>query len=256
MKKYENAVNRITQKGDTLIKQNNLTIERITKAMLFHSGEPFATSTQIAKNFGIRHDDLLRKIRLFHSFEELISLRKITERKRTVRGKEYPYFELDADAFAFICLSITGKKAESFKWVFIEAFKKATLEAITAKVSISANQANQNWLEARQHGKDTRELLTQKIKEFCQYAEAQRGKQYKQCPYFKHVTDAIYAFIGVEAPKGGQAPRNVYSGAVVEDIESAEFEAIKLLDEVMDVQGSRKGIKKLIVEHLRRTANR
>ncbi len=242
----------------TLIKQNNLTIEKITKAMLFHSGEPFATSTHIAKHFGIRHDNLISKIRAFYSFNDLIKSLKIKELKRTYRGNEYPYYELDADAFAFICLSITGKKAEAFKWVFIEAFKKATLEAITAKVSISVNRANEDWIKTREKSKDSRKLLTDKVKEFCSYAEAQRGNPYKnaKCPYYKHVTDAIYSYLDIEAPTGGKAPRNVYSGDIVEDIEAAELEVIELLAEIMDVQGSRSGIKKLIIEHLRRTANR
>jgi hypothetical protein len=38
---------------------DTLTIEKITKAMLFHQGEPFATSLQIAKHFSIPHNDLL-----------------------------------------------------------------------------------------------------------------------------------------------------------------------------------------------------
>ena len=61
-------------------------IQSITKAMLFHYGEPFATSNQIAKYFGIPHNDLLKKIRAFDSFDELISLGKISQRKRINRG--------------------------------------------------------------------------------------------------------------------------------------------------------------------------
>ncbi len=93
--------------NQSLIKNDDITIENITKAMLFHSGEPFATSTQIAKYFGMNHRDLLRKIRMFHSFKELISLRKIAQRIRVIKGREYPYFELNSDAFVFISFVIS-----------------------------------------------------------------------------------------------------------------------------------------------------
>lgn len=237
-------------------KTNNINIQSITKAMLFHSGEPYATSTQIAKYFGIPHKNLLRKIREFESFEDMIGGSKLRHQIRVNRGKEYPYFELDADAYAFICLSISGKKAEQFKWAFIEAFKKATVDAITARVSIQANQANDKWLEARDSGKDARKSLSDKIKEFCQYAEDQREEPYGRCPYFKLITDAIYKYLAIEAPKGGKAPRDIYSGDVVEAIEDAELETIQLLDEIIVKNGTRKDIKTQIINRLKRNAVR
>lgn len=235
----------------TLKLKNTQDIESITKAMLFHDGQPYAKSNQIAKYFGKPHDDLLKKIRAFHSFEKLKGLGKISERNRTVKGREYPYFELDADAFSFICLSITGKKAEAFKWAFIDAFKKATAEVITARVAKNINYSNEVWIEARNHGKDTRKLLTDKLKEFCRYAEEQRGETYTRCPFYKHVTDVIYAHVGVTAPKADKTPRDVYSGDIIEAIEDAERTAIQLLDEVMVTGGSRK-IKNLLKEKLQK----
>ncbi|MDD2265777.1 Rha family transcriptional regulator [Sulfuricurvum sp.] len=230
---------------------DTLTIEKITKAMLFHDDEPFATSLKISQYFGIRHDDLLRKIRSFHSFDELIKLRKITELKRDYRGQKFPYFELDADAFAFTCLSITGKKAEVFKWAFIEAFKQATAEAISVKVAIQCNKANEAWIEARCDGKDTRRSLSDKIKDFCHYAEEQRGESYgKNCPYFKIITDAIYNHLDIEAPKGGKAPRDTLSGDRVEAIERAEAVVMDFLDEVMEMNSTRQNLKARIIERL------
>jgi len=93
-------------------------------------------------------------------------------------------------------------------------------------------------------------MLTDKIKEFCQYAEQQRGRPYKLCPYFKHVTEAIYAYVGVSIPKAGQSPRDVYSGDTLEAIETAELVTIDLFDEILKVKGSRKGIKPLIIDRL------
>ncbi|MDM5264563.1 Rha family transcriptional regulator [Sulfurovum sp. XTW-4] len=240
-----------SQETCTQFISNKDKIEQIIKTMLFHHGEPYATSNQIAKYFDIRHDDLLRKIRLFHSFDELISLRKISERNRIVRGKEYPYFELDADAFSFTCLSITGKKAESFKWAFIQAFKQATSNAISARVAIETNKANTDWIAAREQGKSTRKLLQNKIKEFCLYAEKQRGRSYSSCPYYKLITNAIYSCLGIDISKKGATPRDIYSGNIVEAIEHAELKVIELLDDIMVSKGTRKGIQHQIARKLK-----
>ena len=227
------------------------TIEKIAKSMLFHSGEPFTTSLQIAKYFGIGHNDLLKKIRAFHSFENLIKLGKITQLKRVYRNQEFPYFELDADAFSFTCLSLTGKKAESFKWSFIQAFKKATVEAIGAKVAMQQNKANSEWIEARSESKHTRKYLTYKIKEFTKYAESQRGYSYNgKSPYYKIVTDAIYSFFDIEAPKAGQAPRDTLSGGMVETIETAESVVTGMLDDIIYNKQSRKNLKERIIKEL------
>ena len=56
---------------------NQLEIKNIVQAMVFHNNEPYATSTQIAKYFGIDHKNILQKIRSFHSYDELISRLKI-----------------------------------------------------------------------------------------------------------------------------------------------------------------------------------
>lgn len=115
---------------------------------------------------------------------------------------------------------------------------------------IQANKANKEWVETRDNGKNSRKLLTDKIKEFCEYAELQRGEPYKICPYYKHITDAIYAYIGVKVSKDDRTSRDVYSGDIVEDIETAELKVITILDEVMESEGSRKGIKNLITNRL------
>ena len=208
-----------------------LEIKNIVKAMVFHSSEPYATSTQIAKYFGVDHKNILQKIRSFHSYDELISRLKIQPRKRTIRGKEYPYFELDADAFTFTCLSITGKKAEKFKWVFIDAFKKATLEAITAKVSAQTNLANENFFKLRQEGKKEHSSYTDVIKKFCKYAEEYRGGSYNgKCPYYKLFQSLVYKSIGIKISKSYKPSKDSLSPEALEQIENVEkFLANKVL---------------------------
>jgi len=202
---------------------DDLTIGNITKAMIFHSGEPFATSTQISRYFGIRHDNLLRKIESFYSFDQLIGSSKLRSQTRTIRGKEYPYYELDADAFAFTCLSLTGKKAEAFKWVFIEAFKKATLEAVTAKVSAQTNLANEKFFALREEGKKKHISFTDAIKALCQYAEEERGYSYDgKCPYFALFHKLVYKTLDIKVSKAHKPNRDTLSPDILEWIERLE----------------------------------
>ncbi len=252
MKKYE----LITDK---------LTIEHITKAMLFHNREPFATSNQIARYFGVRHDNLLSKIRSFHSFDKLVKSLKIKELKRTYRGQKYPYFELDGDAFVFTCMSITGKNAESFKWAFIAAYKKATTEALTARITAEANSANKVWLEARTQGKMAHGNYTDAIKTFCLYAEEQRGKPYgidkdgypvkKPCPYYIHFQRVAYQKSGVEVNKGHLPKRDSLSGAELERVEDAEYAIAEMVVKMMNAGYAYKKIFKIARDNVGDTSD-
>jgi phage regulator Rha-like protein len=209
------------------------TMATLIKAMIFHSSEPYITSTQIAKYFGIRHDNLLTKIRDFDRFDELVSFLKIKERKRVVNGREYPYFELDADAYAFTCLSINGKKAEDFKWAILQALKSATIEAIRHKTMAETNRLNEDWSKNRLKSKDTRALFVDKVKEFCEYAQAQRGYKYDKCPYFIKLTSLVYKSLGLKPPRSHQPRRDIFTSQELEDIENLESRLIELIDDLM-----------------------
>ena len=106
-------------------------------------------------------------------------------------------------------------------------------EKITLKATAEANRANNEWLEARENAKYTRKELADTIKAFCEYAELQREKPYKQdkCPYYKHITEIVYKALNIKKPKGAYTPRDIYSGAVVEKIEYLEDLLVNLLNE-------------------------
>ena len=128
-------------------------------------------------------------------------------------------------------MSITGKKAEKFKWLFIDAFKKATLEAITAKVTAQTNLANENFFKLRQNGKKEHRSYTDTIKMLCKYAEEQRGGSYGgKCPYYKLFQSLAYKSIGIKVSKGYKPSKDSLSPEVLEQIENTEkFLANKIL---------------------------
>lgn len=210
--------------------------------------------TKLAKQFG-KSRNMMYQFLNSDSFKEYMKAYsnvtknsdvKLIEKREGRYGGTYIHSDIILPVLRYFSLEFAVKCDLYIK----KKIQQSHDEKISTRVAIQTNKSNEQWLDARDHGKDARKLLTDKIKKFCQYAEQQRGEPYKQCPYYKHVTDAIYAHIGVSIPQVGQSPRDVYSGDIVEAIESAELEVMELLDEVMATNGSRKGIKLLILERL------
>ena len=217
-------------------------IDKLAHAMIFKQGEAFANSTQIAKYFSIRHDDLLKKIRAYNGFDDLIKFGKISELKRRYRGRDFPYFELDADSFAFICLGINTQKGEKFKWAFIEAYKRANIEVAVLKAKAEQNKANHQWIEARNTNKKKHISLTDAVKALCENAESQRGYPYsvdedgeptnKPCPYYALIqNNIIYKKLGIDTSKKCIKKGDTLTGLEIEAVTAFEEDiAVKIME--------------------------
>jgi transcriptional antiterminator Rof (Rho-off) len=249
MKKYELS----TLQGKNIV----LDISELLKGEVL-----YVNATSLARQFGKDRRQLEKflKTKAFIEYEK--ALFKVIQKsdfkteekglKYSLKGK-YGGTYLHNDLLIIFLRWLNPEFAVNCDLYIKHKIQMAHDEKVSARASISANKANAKWIEARDHGKDTRKLFTDKVKEFCEYAEEQRGKPYKLCPYYKHITDAIYDFIRVSVPRADQSPRDVYSGDVVESIESAELEVIKLLGEIIESNKSRKGIKPLIMDRLKET---
>ena len=248
MQIFNNPVNPAKNR---LVKPSKFDIAEVASKMLWHRREPFAKSTDIGKYFGMNHKDLLRKIEGFYSFDDLISRRKIAPRKRVVRGKEYPYYEMDADAFAFICLSMTGAKAEKFKWAFIEAFKVATRNALENKLRVELNQELEPFVKLRNEGKTVRLDFTNTMNRLCDYAEESRGSSYNgRCPFYPMYTRLIYKTLGLSAPTAGAYNVRDLSVENVKRIEEREIEVAEAVNEMIDGCTEYHDIYKWIKAHI------
>lgn len=227
--------------------EEDYNIRIITKSMLVENGEVFATSTQISKYFGIEHKNLLQKIREFHNFDKLVSQLKIKPRNRMVRGKEYPYFELDNEAFLFTCMSIGGKRAETFKWSFIKGFKRLTNELLITKAKAEQNKLNTDWVNSRENLKDVRKNLSKAINLFCEYAESKRGSKYKKCPFYVLITNAIYKYLEINHFIG---IRDSLDGRALQMVGLTEFTTKELLEEIIFNDEDYHNIGKKIIKRL------
>jgi len=246
MKKYELTT---LQGKDIVLDISHLLKEEVISINVTKLAKQFGKSRNMMYQF-FNSDGFKEYMKAYSNVTENSDV-KLIEKREGRYGGTYVHSDVILPVLRYLSPEFAVRCDLYIKYVIQQSHD----EKVSARASISANKANDKWLEARDHGKDTRKLFTDKVKEFCEYAEEQRGEPYKLCPYYKHITDAIYAYIGVSAPKADQSPRDVYSGDVVEAVEVAELETIRLLEDVMNSGGSRKGIKQRIVERLKQGDN-
>ncbi len=207
-------------------------LAKLVKALTFHGDEPFCTTRMIATKFGKKHTEVMDKIEKFESFDAMLRVGKIRPLILEYRGQMFDAYELNADAYAFTCMSFTGKKAEAFKWGILEALKIATLEAVASKATIAANKANDNWNPVRIIGKETNKSFKDSVKTFCQYAEVQRGESYpkNRCPYYFKLTNLTYDALRVKKPKG---KKDELSAPILAEVSRLENKMMILIDDVI-----------------------
>ena len=151
------------------------------------SGEPRTSSDLIGKEFGIAHNEILKKIAILIGeispvrFDEMYS-----EDSRVVRGREFKIFNVNRDGYMFLVMNISTKKAHGKKLAFIDAFNEME-RRLLAK---SENSKDNEWVKVRTQSKQLRLQQTDVIKEFVDYATKQGSKSAKF--YYKHVTNATY----------------------------------------------------------------
>lgn len=92
-------------------------------------GTPTTLSTDLARHFGKRHDDILRAIRNMLPQLAKEHLRNFAEVSVEVEGGQgakaaYPAYRLTRDGFTLLAMGFTGKKALAFKLAYIDAFNR------------------------------------------------------------------------------------------------------------------------------------
>lgn len=89
------------------------------------SGQPVASSRDIAEHFGKEHKNVLRDIETLQegmlNFEQTPMFFKTTY-KNQQNGQEYPMYLMNRDGFTLLAMGFTGKAALEWKLKYIEAF--------------------------------------------------------------------------------------------------------------------------------------
>lgn len=88
--------------------------------------EAVTTSLMVAEAFGKRHSDVLRKIEQLikeDSTQNCVKCFKADKYKDST-GKNNSMFYMNRDGFSFLTMGFTGKKANEWKWKYIDAFNQ------------------------------------------------------------------------------------------------------------------------------------
>lgn len=88
------------------------------------SGEPVASSRQVAENFGKKHKDILESIRQILAAENSATKSMFYETTFENRGKQYPMYLMNRDGFTLLAMGFTGKAALEWKLKYIAAFNE------------------------------------------------------------------------------------------------------------------------------------
>jgi len=88
--------------------------------------EAVTTSRIVAEEFEKRHDNVLQIImRLKERSPDIFNALKIKGVKYVdEKGEKRKEYKLSRDAYSFVAMSFTGKKADKFKFQFIQAFSE------------------------------------------------------------------------------------------------------------------------------------
>jgi Rha family phage regulatory protein len=162
------------------------------------------SSLQVAKDFGKRHDNVIRAIERLQS--DLLKIKEVEDSaqlknegsskqvkfmKSTYKdstGRSLPMYYMNRDGFSLLVMGFTGKKALEWKLKYIEAFN--TMEKILTEKQTAV------WIETRKQGKLTRRSETDVIKELVEYAKAQ-GSTHADMLYMTY-TKLANSIVGIK----------------------------------------------------------
>ncbi|RRD41630.1 hypothetical protein EII18_08450 [Comamonadaceae bacterium OH3737_COT-264] len=115
-------------------------------------GQATTLSTDVARHFGKRHDDVLRSIRGLIVQMPEGHLRNFAEASVEVEqpngGKAtYPAYRLTRDGFTLLAMGFTGKKALAFKLAYIDAFNQMEAALLQQSLPTTITPAQQQHLK-------------------------------------------------------------------------------------------------------------
>lgn len=129
--------------------------------------EAMADSLTVAEMFKKRHSDVVRAIETKLQNDSTQNCVKcfIKTRYKDPSGKWNTKYLMNRDGFSFLVMGFTGKKADAWKWKYIDAFNK--METVIRQKSTNV------WVETRQYGQLTRKAECDTIKKLVEYAKSQ-----------------------------------------------------------------------------------
>lgn len=139
----------------------------MNELVFLKNDEAMADSLEVAEVFNKRHADVVRaiEIKLENDTTQNCVKSFFKTRYKDASGKWNTKYLMNKDGFAFLVMGFTGKKADVWKWKYIDAFKKME--------NVIQQKSTQAWVETRQYGQLTRKAECDTIKRLVEYAKSQ-----------------------------------------------------------------------------------
>lgn len=229
-------------------------------------GQLFTTSIDVAEKFGKGHDSVLKSIRKIIIDSQTAPAVKINDGSKLPavkneldgfgllnflessyldnQNQRRPMFEMTRSGFTILAMGFTGKKALEWKIKYEQAF--------SAMEQALLNQKNISWQDQRQQGKLARHEVTDTIKRFVAYAEAQGSKNAFR--YYPTITTAVYKCLFIIEDRYGKSFRDLLSSMQLQFLSVAEYVAAKAIEDGMAMNLPYKEIYKLAKGRVERYA--
>lgn len=207
------------------------------------NGDITVDSRHIADVFGRPHKNVLQTIDGLIG-DGTISRLEFRLSNHTKRGKQYRCIELTEAGFLKAMPFIGGSKSREGQKRLVDEFLalRRRLERQSKERESLAFQA------VRSSGKDIRELLTDKIDEFVDYAKANGSKNADR--YYANITRTVYKSFLIIEPNASQI-RNMLTAVQLSTLQTAELIVIDVLDQGMKNNALYKDIFQQVKEGLR-----
>ena len=141
-------------------------------------------------------------------------------RGKRLTGKMNTKYLMNRDGFTFLAMGFTGKKADAWKWKYIDAFN--TMEKVITEKQTA------EWIETRKHGMLIRKDETNVIQKLVEYAKDQ-GSEHANMLYVTY-TKLANKMVGI-------TNRDTATNAQLNDLSTME----RLIANVV-LDGMRSGI--------------
>ena len=144
--------------------------------MVFLKNEQALTdSLKVAEMFEKKHKHVLEKIeKIINNSAENSAQCFQKTRYKDASGKWNTKYLMNRDGFTFLAMGFTGKKADAWKWKYINAFN--LMEKILTE------KATSEWIETRKQGMLIRKDETSVIQKLVEYAKEQ-GSEHSEKLY-------------------------------------------------------------------------
>jgi len=218
----------------------------------FKSGKVFCDSNMVAKKFGVKHADVVNKMKTLipklDDFRVEAFYPKYWIEERNYRGKNYTAYLMNRDCFMILGMRFDTKRSRRWQGQFIAAFNVLENQILIA----DKNATDVKWIGHRKLLVDGRKKETDVIKDFVEYATFQGSTKARF--YYKHITNATYKALGLMIQRKPKL-RDTMSLYEISELLLAERVAQSSLKKYMDLKRGYKDIYESVKDDLVSFAN-